>query len=113
MKREEGFTLIELMAAITIIGVLMMVAIPLYRTANESARVSADTTNVYSLNAATELWEMEHGMSADEFLAVDHDMRMLKEHLIGRWIPGMPDDPWGRERTYSFDDGQWQPLGTP
>jgi len=37
MKRQQGFTLIELMVAVAIVGVLMATAVPVYRTWQQRA----------------------------------------------------------------------------
>ena len=113
-KGEAGFTLIELMVAVSIVSILVLVGVPMYRTAQEVARVSADEANKLSLQAATELWEVQYGMTAAEYLAVDHDERMLKEHIVGTWIGAIPADPWGRDREYTITGvGVWQLLGAP
>lgn len=63
-KKEEGFTLIELVIVIAIIGILMAIAIPNYMTARQAAAVSATKANLKNLATALELYMAEEGASA-------------------------------------------------
>ena len=61
---EKGFSLIELMVAMVIIGVLVAVAIPVYYGVQRTAAESAHDANVRTLKGAASVWYAEHGAIA-------------------------------------------------
>lgn len=55
-RKDEGFTLVELMVVVLIIGILVAIAIPVFNAASASARKSACISNQRTLDGATEQW---------------------------------------------------------
>jgi len=56
-KKDEGFTLVELMVVVLIIGILVAIAIPVFNAASASARRSACISNLRTLDGAVEQWK--------------------------------------------------------
>ena len=62
IKRENGFTLIEVMAVIIIIGVLSAIAIPKFASSTTSARQKADVATAHQVKGALDRYQLDNGV---------------------------------------------------
>ncbi len=61
MVKRKGFTLIELMVVVLILGALAAVAIPRLTRSSDTAKTNACNTNVDIINTQMELYYMDTG----------------------------------------------------
>ena len=64
-RKQEGFTLIELMIVVAIIGILAAIAIPNFMEYQRKSRTSEAKTNVTSIKTAQMTFQGERGCFAD------------------------------------------------
>ncbi len=57
LRREDGFTLIEMMMVVIIIAILAAVAAPKFIGARREAQISACSSNIANINTQ---WEFQH-----------------------------------------------------
>lgn len=61
--KKRGFTLVEIMIVVAIIGILLTIAIPSFMRARETARAKACQENLQKIDSAKEQWALENNLS--------------------------------------------------
>lgn len=59
-KARHGFTLVEIMIVVLIIGILLAIAVPNFIKARESSRTKACVANLKQIDSAKEQWAMDN-----------------------------------------------------
>ena len=101
---QAGFTLIELMVVLVIIGVLAALIVPNVLERADDARVTAARTDVNNLMQALKLYRLDnqrYPTSSQGLQALV--VRPTEPPVPGNWKPyleKLPNDPWGRPYQY-------------
>lgn len=61
LKNQSGFTLIEMLIVVIVLGILAMIIVPQISVSTDDARLSTLQTNLGSLRSAIELYFHQHG----------------------------------------------------
>jgi len=88
VKRRKGFTLIELMIVISIIGVLAAIAIPNFRQARQKSNQRACYANQKTILGALEMYNLDYG---SDFTIGDLSQLTTLAEL--KYLQGTPSDP--------------------
>lgn len=70
-RRKGGFTLIEIMIVVLIIGILLAIAVPNFMKARESSRTKACVANLKQIDAAIEQWAMDNRKAGGDDVSMD------------------------------------------
>ncbi len=104
LRRPAGFTLIELMVGLVIIGVLAALIVPNVLDRTDDARGTAARTDVNNLMQALKLYKLDN----QRFPSAEQGLEALvRKPTVGTvppaWRPyldKLPADPWGRPYQY-------------
>jgi general secretion pathway protein G len=105
--RESGFTLIEIMVVIAIIGILATLIVPNIMGRPDEARITAAKHDVGTINQALKLYRLDIG----RYPTTEQGLKALVERPTSEPIPQnwkaggylgqLPKDPWGNTFFYS------------
>ena len=96
IHKSKGFTLVEIMIVVAIIGILIAIAIPSFFRARETSRARACQTNLVQIDGAIQQWATENNIAADEGLENDsYDTLWGQEEVEERYIRVAPVCPAG------------------
>lgn len=91
---EEGFTLVELMVVIVIIGLLATVVIINVMPATDRAATTKARADIATLEQAIDMYRLDH-------LRYPTSQEGLQALVAGNYIRRLPNDPWGNAYSYS------------
>lgn len=100
---NHGFTLIELMLVVIIIGALVAMVMPRLTGRGEQARAQAAKADIQAnIATALKLYELDNGSfpTADEGLNGLFNKPASATNWNGPYLEKKPIDPWGREYKY-------------
>ncbi|MFW5896708.1 MAG: competence type IV pilus major pilin ComGC [Bacillota bacterium] len=100
-RKNHGFSFIELVTVVIIIGILVSIAILVYDGTQEHARETADEANCRILNSATLQWMLDSEGRDPR----DHDTDSLRSEIEDTYVMGWPESPTGAD--YVLSDGRW------
>jgi general secretion pathway protein G len=105
-RLRRGFTLIELMVVLVIIGVLAALIVPNVLDRTDDARATAARADINNLMQALKLYKLDN----QRFPSAEQGLEALVKKPTGSPLPPnwrpyldkLPADPWGRPYQYIF-----------
>lgn len=103
MKRNQGFTLLEVMVVIVILGIIASMVVPNLMGNKEQADKQKVMVDIQQLENALDLYKMQNGM----YPTTEQGLQALvtqptsgdipRQYPEGGYIKRLPKDPWNSE----------------
>ena len=104
LARQAGFTLLELMVVIVILGVLASMVVPNLMGNKEKADAQKATSDIVALEGSLDMYKLDnHRYPTTEQGLQALVQRPTQEPVPPNWRPyleKLPNDPWGRPYQY-------------
>ena len=103
--KQRGFTLIEIMVVVVIIGILASVVVPRIMDNPDKARVAKARNDIQALSSALDIYKLDNYV----YPTTDQGLQALvtkpsspepPNWKQGGYIKKQPVDPWGNEYLY-------------
>ncbi|MCW5588559.1 MAG: type II secretion system major pseudopilin GspG [Legionellales bacterium] len=104
MKKQQGFTLIEIMVVVVILGILAAIVVPKILDRPEQARLVKAQQDIQSIAEALDLYKLDNG----NLPTTDQGLQALvskptSDPIPNNWhsyLKSLPIDPWGHPYQY-------------
>lgn len=106
MRRQKGFTLIEIMVVVVIIGLLATLVLPRVLGRQEQAQIEKAKADIQALSSALKLYKLDNY----NYPSTQQGLEALRREpggdppannwKQGGYIERLPTDPWGNPYQY-------------
>ncbi len=122
MRKNQGFTLVEILIVVVILGILAAIVIPQFSDASTQSKVSSAKSSLQTMRSQLSLYAIQH---KDEFpdvatfedemttyTDIDRDPAAAKDatHTYGPYLQSLPKNPFTDGNTVSAvgGGGDWE-----
>jgi general secretion pathway protein G len=116
MRKNKGFTLVEILIVVVILGILAAIVIPQFTDASTQSKVSSCKTTLTSLRSQIELYKIQHNDVPPAIATFEAQMTTYSDatgatvaakdatHPYGPYIQMVPINPWNDSVTIGAAD---------
>ncbi|MEK7851966.1 MAG: type II secretion system major pseudopilin GspG [Deltaproteobacteria bacterium] len=103
---SRGFTLIEVMVVVVILGILAAIIVPRIMGRPEEAKRTKAQVDIKAVEEALNLYKLDNGFYPNTEQGIEALVKkpetapIPKKWKEGGYLPKVPSDPWGRDYQY-------------
>jgi general secretion pathway protein G len=106
-RASSGFTLIEMLLVLFIIGILVTVVVVKFGGRQEEARITAARADIKAYSLALDMFELDNGFYPTAEQGLDALVDSAKSGVdAARWrgpyVQSIKKDPWGNAYVYRY-----------
>ena len=105
-NRRRGFTLIEIMVVVVILGILATIIVPKIMGRPDDARRTKASVDIKSVETALNMYRLDSGsypsteQGLEALINKPASGQIPRTWRTGGYLPKLPRDPWGTEYLY-------------
>jgi len=92
LHRLSGFTLIEVLVVVVILGILAAIVVPNIMQEPDKAKIVAAKSTIRNIQSALERYRLDN----HDYPKTDQGLGVL----VNEYMPRIPKDPWGNDYLY-------------
>ena len=106
--KQRGFTLIEIMVVVVILGILAAAVVPKIMSRPEQARIEKAKHDIGALESALNIYKLDNyrypstDQGLESLVTKPSGAPQPKNYKKGGYIKKLNNDPWGNEYLYLF-----------
>ena len=105
-KQQNGFTLIEVMIVVVILGILASIIVPKIMGRPDEARITRAKQDIRAIGAALDLYRLDNfsypttQQGLDALITKPDNLTTGAHWKKGGYLDSAPTDPWGKPYIY-------------
>ncbi|MDM8546754.1 type II secretion system major pseudopilin GspG [Candidatus Venteria ishoeyi] len=106
MNKAAGFTLIEVMVVVVILGILAALVVPKIMDRPDEARITKARQDIRAIEAALNLYKLDNynypntDQGLEALVQKPSTEPLPRQWKSGGYLDRLPQDPWGGEYLY-------------
>ena len=120
MRKNKGFTLVEILIVVVILGILAAIVIPQFSDASTQSKVSSSLSSLQSLRSQIQLYKIQHNDNPPDLAtfatqmtqysdvagttAADKNTAATPPIIFGPYMQSVPSNPWSQLSAVEASD---------